>query len=63
MADDPLTQQQIFELDRYAEALNTLASAIAQLVADEIITIPEARGILVRSGVLSIEAVDEQQQT
>lgn len=61
MADsDALSQQQIFELDRYAEALNTLASAIAQLVADEIITIPEARGILVRAGVLSIEAINAQ---
>jgi hypothetical protein len=62
MADDPLTPQQVFELERYAEALNTLATALSSLVSDELITVPEARSILVRAGVPTIEAVNEQQQ-
>lgn len=53
MADSPLAPEQIFALGQYAEALNTLAQAIGQLVADEVITPVEGRAVLFRVGVLT----------
>lgn len=63
MTEDQLTPQQLFELDRFADALNTLATALGQLVADELLTLPEARGVLVRAGILTLGMIDEQQQS
>lgn len=66
MAADQLSQQQTFELGQYAEALSTLASALSSLVSDDLITVPEARGILFRCDVLSVEMmkeIDAQQHT
>jgi hypothetical protein len=64
MADDqPLTPEQIFIIERYAEALNTLATAIGQLVADEVITPVEGRVVLFRLGVLTeqdMKAIEAQ---
>lgn len=59
MADSTLTPEFIFTIERYAEALNTLATALGQLTADEIITAVEARAILFRIGVLSEQVVKD----
>lgn len=53
MADNTITPESIFLVERYAEALNTMATALGQLTADEIITAAEARAILFRVGVLN----------
>ena len=59
MADSTLTPEQIFILERYADALNTLATALGQLTADEIVTAAEARAILVRVGVLTEQDIKD----
>lgn len=59
MADSALTPEIIFTIERYAEALNTLATALGQLTADEIITALEARVILFRVGVLNEQDIKD----